>query len=105
MVNEPIADQSSRVEIYIVPDGNKPGLLWPIPLVIGNEDIRQGVKEGDNVGSIVRTKSGMMMKDTILTNGCTHCDVATLSLTMAWCPMRFLPLRLVLARLKSTSST
>ena len=48
------------------------GPFWPILLVIGNEDIMQGVKEGDNVGSIVRTKSGMMMKDTLLTNGCTH---------------------------------
>ena len=37
----------------------------------------QGVKEGDNVGSIIRTKSGMLMKDTVLTNGCTHCDVTT----------------------------
>ena len=64
------------METYVVPDDNKPGLLWPIPLVIGNENFMQGVNEGDNVGSIVRTKSGMMM-DTVLTNGCTHCDVAT----------------------------
>ena len=35
------------------------------------------VKDGNNVGSIVRTKSGRKMKVTILTNGCTHCDVAT----------------------------
>lgn len=50
---------------------------WFIPGVTRNEHIMQSKKEGDNVGSIVRTKSGMMMKDTILTNGCTHCDVAT----------------------------
>lgn len=27
---------------------------------------------------VVGTKSGMMMNDTILANGCTHCDVATM---------------------------
>jgi hypothetical protein len=64
------------IETYVVPDDNKPGLLWPFPLVVGNEDIMQGVKKGDHVGGILRTKSGMMM-DTVLTNGCTHCDFAT----------------------------
>lgn len=38
--------------------------------------IVQGIKKSDNVGSAVMTKSGMMM-DTIVTNGCTHCDVST----------------------------
>ena len=30
MVGEPVADQSSPMETNIIPDNNKPGLLWSV---------------------------------------------------------------------------
>ena len=30
MVSEPVPDQSSPVEINIIPDDNEPGLLWSV---------------------------------------------------------------------------
>ena len=63
VIVEPIMDHSSQVETYVVPYHNKPGEHWHIPLVIGNEDAMQAVKEYDNMSCVTWAKTGMVVQD------------------------------------------
>lgn len=53
MVGEPIVDQSSPVETYIVPDNNIPGLLCMDYLVGWNKCVVECVQEYEETGSVV----------------------------------------------------
>lgn len=48
-----------------------------LPLVTGNEDVMQGVKEYDHKSCAIMGQVWLGGEDTSLANCCTHCDVAT----------------------------
>lgn len=73
--SEPVTNQSSPVETYLVPNDNVPELLWAIYLIWWNECVVQGVQECDQMGGVVGAKGSMVMDDAVVGNRCTHCDV------------------------------
>ena len=84
MVDEPVPDQSSPMETDIIPDDNKLGLLWPIM----NYCFMKCVQKVNNEGCVVGTEDGVVMQDSLYTDGCTQGDISsTLTRDMHYGPL------------------